>query len=139
MFAQRTAACLSLHALPFDPFFDTFRVELVLAKVQDSHLWIFFEIFKADAARIRLGNLLINRFCCKLSQDSIYILLWRRSVGHVGNKILSNKVLQKRQTPFNHLLSLQIDIRYLVISIRLLINLRAFLQSLLIITLSSIA
>jgi hypothetical protein len=37
VFAQWTAARLSIHALSFDPFFNALRVELVLAKVQGSH------------------------------------------------------------------------------------------------------
>jgi hypothetical protein len=62
--AQRTAAGLSFIAFPFNPFFDTLRVELVLAKVQGSQLCPLFEIFKTDAAWIRCGSLLLKGFCC---------------------------------------------------------------------------
>ena len=73
--AQWTAARLSFHAFSFNPFFDALRVELVLAKVQGSKVCTIFEILKADTARIRCGNLLINRFCRQLIQDSTYIFL----------------------------------------------------------------
>jgi hypothetical protein len=60
--AEWTAARLSFIAFPFNPFFDTLRVELMLAEVQGSQLCPLFEIFKTDAAWIRCGSLLLNRF-----------------------------------------------------------------------------